>query len=343
MVFLRIIYFKMILMSLTFGKTPIEYGFSFSSGYDDNVMRLSLKEVSEVSSNPDIMGGAKKLDSFTSKIGLFSKKSLWQWGKKELVLKGNIHWADYYHSQYKKYWSGGLDIIYKWGSYKNVKYTLRHLDDFYLRHYINRDISNTEASPCLFSDQNQKITITYLVHKPYWANLSIGYLQRYYKIPFTEFDLDIIYFKSKISRKIKNIGSISFQIENGFAKSKSHLREYRPSSFNRSYEMMEWFLPLAIRPKNIFFKEFGLSIRQENRRYMAEELNDPLHSGRDHLDTKYDIWFKKKINETVSATLSNRFRTRKTNSKYDWVSDLKSFDQFQVWIKIEWEFVYDKY
>ena len=107
--------------------------------------------------------------------------------------------------------------------------------------------------------------------------------------------------------------------------------------------MMEWFLPLAIRPKNIFFKEFGLSIRQENRKYMAEELNDPLHSGRDHLDTKYDIWFKKKINETVSATITNRFRTRKTNSKYDWVSDLKSFDQFQVWIKIEWEFVYDKY
>ena len=102
--------------------------------------------------------------------------------------------------------------------------------------------------------------------------------------------------------------------------------------------MMEWFLPLVIRPRNISFKELGLSIRQENRRYMAEELNDPLHSGRDHLDTKYDIWFKKKINETVSATLTNRFRTRKTNSKYDWVSDLKSFDQFQVWIKIEWEF-----
>ena len=90
MVFLRTILFKMILMSFTFGKTPIEYGFSFSSGYDDNVMRLSLKEVSEASSNTDIMGGAKKLDSFTSKLGLYSKKSVWQLGKKELLLKGNI-------------------------------------------------------------------------------------------------------------------------------------------------------------------------------------------------------------------------------------------------------------
>ena len=343
MVYLRTIYFKTILVSLTFAKTPIEYGFSLSSGYDDNVMRLSFTEVSETSNNSSILGGAKKLDSFTSKLGLFSKKSLWQLGKKELVVKGNIHWADYYHNQFKKYWSGGLDIIYRWGSYKNIKYTVRHLDDFYLRHYINRDVSNSEASPCLFSDQNQKITITYLVHKPYWANFSIGYLQRYYKIPFTEFDLDILYFKSKISRKINKIGSISLQIENGVAKSESHQRQFRPSSFNRSYETVEWFLPLTIRQKNKFFNEFGISIRQEKRKYVAEEFNDPLHSGRDHLDTKYDFWFKKKINEMISTTVSNRFRTRKTNSKYDWVSDLKSFDQFQVWIKIEWEFVYDQY
>ncbi len=343
MFLMNYIILSLILFSPMFGKTPIEYSFSFASGYDDNVMRFSNQEFKKAANNLNIMGGVKSFDSFTSRFGVNAKKTIWELGKREVYFKSNLNWNDYYHNKNKKYWSGGLGLTYKWGSYKNIRYSIKHLDDFYLRHYIDRDVSNSKVSPCLFSDQNQKISITYLIQKVYWANFSVGILQRYYNKPFKEFDLDIIYFKTKISRKIRKIGSISFQIENGFATSQSHLVQFRPSSFNRSYDMMEWYLPLIIKPKSRFLKEFGFSIKQENRKYIAEELNDPLHSGRDHLDTKYDFWFKKKINETITATLSNRFRIRETNSKYDWVGDLKSFNQFQIWLKIEWELVYDQY
>ena len=45
----------------------------------------------------------------------------------------------------------------------------------------------------------------------------------------------------------------------------------------------------------------------------------------------------------MDITLSSRFRARNTDSSYEWVKDLKSFKQIQLWCKIKWAFTYDKY
>ena len=53
-----------------FSSTPIEYSIHFDSGYDSNVMRFSEKEISEVSRDMQIVGGADTFDSFIYKIGI---------------------------------------------------------------------------------------------------------------------------------------------------------------------------------------------------------------------------------------------------------------------------------
>ena len=343
MVYKKKIICKLLFASFLIARTPFEYAFLLSSGYDNNVMRLSSEEFKRANQNVDLLGGVEKFDSFIYKVGFKGKKSLWELGKKEFFIKGNIDWANYQHNQYKKYWSSGLDLTYKWGSFRNIRYSLRHLNNFYLRHYIDRDISTSKLSPCLFTDHNQKLLITFLIQKNFWANFGIGFLQRYYAEPFREFDLDIFYFRFKLSKKIKKIGSISFQLENGLANSDLNLSDFRPSSFDRSYKTLEWYIPIILKSKLKILNEFGFSIRNENREYVAESLNDPLHSGRNHFDTKYDFWVKKDINNTISAKFSTRIRRRNTFSEYDWVSDLKSFNQVQVLLKIEWKLIYDKY
>ena len=60
-----------------FSSTPIEYSIHFDSGYDSNVMRFSKKEISEVSRDMQIIGGADTFDSFIYKIGIEGKKSIW--------------------------------------------------------------------------------------------------------------------------------------------------------------------------------------------------------------------------------------------------------------------------
>ena len=83
--------------------------------------------------------------------------------------------------------------------------------------------------------------------------------------------------------------------------------------------------------------------RQDFRYYKAEEEGDQLHSGRNHIDNKMNIWVEKKINEKLLVKTSLRYRFRLTESQFEWVSKLRTFHQWQAWISIEWKMVYDRY
>ncbi len=338
----KAIYFFSIFSIMKSG-TPLEYKVSITSGYDNNVMRFSENEFKRAASDTVILGEAKTFDSYITKAKITAEKVFVISNSKLIKINGVYTLSDFRAIPEKKYWSGGIDAVYRWGSYKNIRYTLRHLDNFYLRHYVDRDISATSLAPCLFTDRDQTINLSHRLSKNSWFNISSGYLQRYYARPFTEFDLDIIYFKGKINYRLKNFGSFSIQVNRGYADNISFTPNLRPSSFDRSYHTTEWFLPLKINKKLNFIKEIGVSARLEIREYEAEDSEDPLHSGRSHLDSKYDLWIKKRINEDFNFTLSSRFRTRVTDSEYAWVDDLKSFKQLQFWFTIEWGFIYDKY
>ena len=330
-------------LSKIWGSTPIEYTLAVTGGYDDNVMRFSQNEINEAVQDIGIMGGASTFDSFITRFSLYGTKSFIYSRSQSIDIKMLYSSSNYRNTPEKKYWSGGFDVLYKWGSYKNIKYSLRHLDQFYLRHYVNKDISNEQMEPCLFTDRNQSLLLSQRISKRSWMNVGAGYLQRYYAKPFIEFDLDIVYYKAKLNYKIKKTGTVSLQVNHGRAVNESHFLPDRPSSFNRSYETVEWYAPIKINKQVPFFKEIGLSTRFEKRVYDAEDPNDPLHAGRSHLDSKYDIWFKKNITEIVGLTLSARYRTRQTDSEYDWVKDLKSFEQIQFWLTLKWDMIYDNY
>ena len=48
------------------------------------------------------------------------------------------------------------------------------------------------------------------------------------------------------------------------------------------------------------------------------------------------MWVKEKLGDSIGLSISSRYRARSTNSDYEWVDNLKSFKQFQHWIKLEW-------
>ena len=341
-------YFKInikivLFLGFLMASTPIEYTLGISTGYDNNVMRFSEKEFEEAAQSPDIIGRATTFDSYILKLGLKAKKTIYKLRKKEVLIQSNFSFSDYRNNDNKRYWSGGADISFKWGSYKNIKYSLRHLNSYYLRHYINKDIGNSVYSPCFFSDRNQSVALSYKFKKRTWSVLTIGYLQRYYDKPFIEFDLDILYLRAKQNFRIKNLGSIGIQFESGRAISNSNEIPLRPSSFDRSYRSSELYIPIVISKNVLFLDEVGTSYRSEVREYDAEDFNDPLHSGRSHKDSKYDFWIKKKISNDLAVKFMSRYRNRQTTSSYDWVSNLKSFNQLQTWLSIEWDIDYDRY
>ena len=115
------------------------------------------------------------------------------------------------------------------------------------------------------------------------------------------------------------------------------------SDFDRSYESIQWYMPIKINSPISSIENFGFSLRQELRYYNAEAVNDILHAGRNHVDNKLEFWINKSLGDGLNIVLSARLRSRKTESSYSWVRDLKSFKQLQIWCKIKWGFSYDNY
>ena len=143
----------------------MEVEISFGGGYDNNAMRFSDNEISEAAQEIGMMGGAKTFDSFIAKWGISALKELMINRKKSIKLRGSYSLSDYRDTPDKRYWSGGFDMSYRWGSYRNIKYSVRHLDEFYLRHHIDRDISVSDLAACVFTDRNQNITLTHRLSK----------------------------------------------------------------------------------------------------------------------------------------------------------------------------------
>tara|TARA_S200000501_G_scaffold379030_1_gene446870 strand:- start:44364 stop:45395 length:1032 start_codon:yes stop_codon:yes gene_type:complete len=340
-------YFKILcllsIISTIFCRTPYEYSLAVSAGYDDNAMRFSTNELKEAILNDALMGSSSTFDSYVARFSFSGKKSFLLANNQRFNFKLFYRLSNYGNIPDKKYWSGGFEASYKWGSYKLIKYSLRHLDRFYLRHYINKDIGSEQYFSCLFTDRDQSFILTQPLLRSWWTNIGGGFLQRYYSRPFTEFDLNILYFTLKINHKFKNVGRISFQLKQGFAENKTDQIFFRPSSFNRSYKTSELYFPITITSKITVFNKLGVSARIEKRAYDAENPNDPLHSGRSHLDSKYDFWLEKNIGDFMSLRLTTRYRNRITDSQYEWVKDLKSYDQVQYWFTIKWNLIYDKY
>ena len=323
--------------------TPLNLHISYHSGYDSNVMRFSLKEIEDVAENKGVMGGANTFDSYINKINTRLQKTIFEIDKKELSISSSFNLSSYAHNPNKSYWSGNFSTVYKWGSYRNLKYSLRHLNSYYLRHYTDRDVSRSSLRACFFSDRNQIITITLPIRKRIWYTIGTGYLQRYYDNTFTEFDLDIYYARLRLNKRIKKFGTVSLQVDRVSAENVTYNKTAVSSNFDRSYDAIEWYLPIKMDRSLSYFNQAGLSFRQEIRVYEAEALDDALHSGRNHKDLKIDLWLNKKISDRLEITLSSRFRKRDTESSYDWVKDLKSFKQMQLWCKIKWAFTYDNY
>ena len=338
-----LIFSLFLLVKGIFASTPINLHLSYHSGYDSNVMRFSQEEIKNAAEDRNVMGGASTFDSYISRINTRLQKTLFVLDKKELSMVTTFNLSNYVHNRHKNYWSGDASLAYKWGSYRNFKYSLRHLNSYYLRHYVDRDISKNNLSACFFTDRDQSMFLTLPMGKRFWYTFGTGYLQRYYDAPFTEFDLDIYYLRLKINKRIKNLGTVSFQVDRARAENITYKKTAVSSDFDRSYESAEWYLPIKLDRSLDYFDQFGVSLRKEIRIYKAEALDDVLHSGRNHKDMKIDLWVNKKINERLDITLSSRYRTRTTDSSYEWVKDLKSFKQMQLWCKIKWAFIYDNY
>ena len=324
--------------------SPIKWTVGLTNGYDNNVLRLSAVEKKDAALDHTIMGGEDTFDSHYARFSFSGLQKIQLKDRKKQIhfyAKGNV--SNYSQNENRRYWSGNLKAIYRWGSYRKLEYSIRHLDSYFIRHYVDRDISTDQTASCNFTDREQRILASYPLQRRLWATGFVSYTQRYFDKPFTEFDLDIVTTALKVSKKINGLGTIAIEGKYGVADNITFGKTAKASDLDRSYKHFEWYIPFSYIQGFGVLDEVGISLRRDVRQYKAEELNDPLHSGRSHEEVKWDIWGEKDLSEKLTLKASLRYRKRTTNSQFDWVSDLKTFDQVQAWVTLEWDMIYDRY
>ena len=324
--------------------SPIKWTVGLTNGYDNNVLKLSSVEKKDAALEGDILGGADTFDSHYTRFSMSGLKKIQLAERKKQIqfyAKGNI--SNFTQNENRRYWSGNLKATYHWGSYRKLEYSIRHLDSYYIRHYIDRDVSADALASCNFTDREQKILATYPLKKRLWTSGFVSYTQRYFDKPFTEFDLDIVTTSLKVSKKFRGFGTIAIEGKYGIADNITFGETAKASDLERSYKHFEWFVPVSYNQDFFGFDNVGISMRRDIRIYGAETLADPLHSGRSHEEVKWDVWGEKNLSENLTLKGSLRYRIRTTNSQFEWVSELKTFDQVQAWVILEWDMIYDRY
>ena len=344
-------YIAIILLSNLWGQTwvdylrsPVKWTVGLTNGYDNNVLRLSPIEIDNAALNQTILGGAKTFDSHYVRFFLSGLKKIQladREKKIQLFFKSNI--SNYIHYKHRQHWSGYVKASYHWGAYRRLEYMVSHLNDYYMRHYKDLDITVNQLFNCSFTDREQRLLVSHPIKLRFWVTGSISYTQRYYDRSFTEFDSDIITTTLKVSKRFRDFGTISVEGIYGIADNITFEKVAKSSNLDRSYKHMELYLPITYDQGVLGLKEVGFSLRADFRQYGVEDISDPLHSGRSHRETKFDIWGEKNLKENLMISCTIRFRNRYTDSLHDWVSELKSFDQLQAWISIEWKMLYDRY
>ncbi len=324
--------------------SPIKWTVGLTNGYDNNVLKLSSVEKKDAALEGDILGGADTFDSHYTRFSMSGLKKIQLAERKKQIqfyAKGNI--SNYTQNENRRYWSGNLKATYHWGSYRKLEYSIRHLDSYYIRHYIDRDVSTNELASCSFTDRDQRILVSYPIKRRLWTSGFVSYTQRYFDKPFTEFDLNIVTTALKISKKFRGFGTIAIEGKYGIADNITFGKTAKASDLDRSYTHVEWFVPISYNQNFFGFDNVGFSMRRDIRIYGAETLADPLHSGRSHEEVKWDVWGEKNLSENLTLKGSLRYRIRTTNSQFEWVSELKTFDQVQAWVILEWDMIYDRY
>ncbi len=326
------------------GFFPLKGSLSFSSGYDSNALRLSAVEKRESAWDPTILGKHKTFDSAYLRLS-GSIYSLYRLKKRSNYIRFyvNGNYTDYLQLSDKQYYSGKISLLYQWRYHLRLETHLSRLQHYYLRDYIDRDISNRNHKNCFFTDEEYGIDFSVPLGRKLWVETSLLFLKRYYNPTFAEFDLDITSGGFEINlNPLKNI-SVSMKSQYGTASNITFNETARASNFDRSYSYFENSIPVTYSSPSDWISELGVRITSENRYYDAESYDDPLHSGRDHSDRKFDVWISKEFGRESELKLVVRDRKRTTNSEFEWVKDLKSFHQVQAWMIFSWRFIYDRY
>jgi len=322
---------------------PIYTSSSLSIGYDNNIFRLSDFERDFQYSESISAINAQTFDDGYIAPKLSIHYSPYLINNIKTQFKFSLSRTHYLNTENKSYNIIFSELGIKLGSYRWLKFSHRYLPEYYLRNYIDHDLSEEDYKVCIFSSESFGFSFSSPIIKKIWSRIKYTRTNLYYNIHFTEYDTQINQFELRFNSsyfKMSNSAWFSYGDGNNI----SYDSDYKSSMYDRSYK--EYIFGFSAN-KRIKSNRIGLSSVFKNRVYNEESREDPIHAGREHLESNLSLWIEKKINKSLLHQLKIKYRTREVFSNFsvnyfggtdtDYqvnIIDLKSFEKFEFIYKI---------
>jgi len=233
-------------------------------------------------------------------------------------------------------------------SYSWLRFGIRYIPKYYLRNFLDRDMSNVDFYECTFSSTEYFSNYSFPLKriKRAWVKLYFGFTQEYYNPSFTEFDLNKSLFQLTINKRLKNKSKLKFEIANGYAENISYGSSLLSASLNRSFtfDRLRGDLNLHVK-KNKLIRNILLSIQIEQRYYSLDSKKYTSDNWKYYIDGKMKIKMYWNFSDVYGVSSLYQYRFRDASSRlygdFEWVEGAKSYSKHEVWLEFTYKFVTD--
>ena len=319
---------------------PLYLTNSVSIGYDSNYLKFSQTEMDDVSEKIELLGDSDTFDSHIIKpeFRLVYSPVLIDDYETNFIFKFSHN--QYGQSRNKSYNNISMRFDYHIGPYNWLKIGYSRLPNYYLRTYEDHDTIDSERSSCSFKSETISLLYTFLIYENSWMHLKAYMSDLYFNPNFTEFDTEVYGGELKITSDIMDQTRLSAKLGKGTGVNSTFNSGMVSTQFDRSYEYDMIGISVEHTPISTFSRVGG-SLIVNLRKYRSELSNDPLHAGRLHYDLRSSIYAKYDLTDRLETELRWNYREKLTESKYDWVEELKSYSKYEFWVKFNYDFYLD--
>ena len=332
----------------SFVKFPFSVKQEISFGYEDNFMRFSDLEMEsynfESNTDNDYLGDSKYYDSaiISPSIQILLKPKLIK-NKTNFTFK--IKYNEYTSSNQKSYLFLSARSEVKLAPYSWVKFSYSLVPRYYLRTFIDRDLTPLNYFLCDFSNENTYLSISYpFLFKKTWLEIKATLNNQFYNENFTEYDTQVYGFESYLKSNFfkRYFLSLGFLYANANNLSYDINNQTIGTRMDRSYSKYGLFFQAKKTLKNTFISSMSFKFKANNRFYDLNSWYYEADNWKNYFEKDITIDLTKKINRKAIVQLSYKYFKRDVKSSQSneiiWVEDYKVYDRNEFWLRFIFNF-----
>jgi hypothetical protein len=330
-------------------RIPVHLDLLWSSGYDDNIFRLSQRDINRFKSGTERYPNPNSTwDDWRNDFGVtltlpWTHANGWQ-----TRLEGSAKIALYATNHRKNYQRYAASLRQYFGKIWWVEGSFSVVPSYYLREYLDRDLGIREG--CDYESRNYEAKLRY---RSPWRTYIYPFFEfqtLYYNRYFTEFDAEWstvgLAFDQLLSRRWGVSGTYSYtngkNVGGGGPTAASLVDPFDDTQYgDGDFHENEIRGAINYEPRRIFKKkwEISLSGRIRLREYIttnSQEI-DPFHA--DRKDTRWEI--SPRVTMDVMRNLTGYadflYEQRTTDSPVGYVREFKDFVRRTYFIGLEYQ------